>query len=86
MDNAEELLEAAGYSTEDIGKLKKNVGNIQKITGKTLKFTDNSEIVAGVIKEYADNKIWSTVGKELVSDFERDENVMINGGRLGNFQ
>ncbi|MBQ4402982.1 MAG: calcium-binding protein, partial [Selenomonadaceae bacterium] len=73
MDKAEDSFKAVGYSTDDIAQLKKGTGKIKKIAGKGIKFADNTEIMAGMIKEYADNKIWSTVAKELASDFARNE-------------
>ena len=71
LEKAEEFLESAGYSTEEISALRKVTGKIQKVAGKAIKFFDNTEIVTGMMKEYADNKIWSTFGKELASDFEK---------------
>ena len=71
LEKSEEFLESAGCGTDKISVLRKSTDKIQQVAGKGIKFSDNTEIVAGMMKEYADNKIWSTVGKELASDFEK---------------
>ena len=77
-DNLKKLeyaLDMAGYGDNAgrINRLRNGIGKVKKIADKWLALLDVNDVASGMVKEYADSEILSTMAKEIASGFEKDE-------------
>ena len=70
----EYALDMAGFDAGRINRLRSGIGKVKKVVDKWLALFDVNDIVSGMVKDYADSEILSTMAKEISSNFKKDEN------------
>lgn len=76
MKKLEYAIDTAGYGdiSTGISQLRSSIGKVKKVVIKWLALLDVKDVFTGMMKEYDDIEIASTIVKEIASNFEKEEN------------